>query len=74
LRKEAKEDARTIFGYLCFDHVEENYFNDDIDIDVGYIFADIISLYMVTRSIYTELSTTYSKVMHDSLHKHINQA
>lgn len=73
LRKEAKEHARTIFGYLCFDHVEENYFNDDTDIDVGYIFADIISLYMITRSIYTELSTTYSKVMHDSLHKHSTQ-
>jgi len=67
--KEAKEYARTLFGYLCFDHVEENYFSDDIDIDVGYIFSDIISLYMITRSIYTELSTTYSKVLHDSLHK-----
>ncbi|MDQ3774977.1 MAG: hypothetical protein M3461_11755 [Pseudomonadota bacterium] len=60
--------AKTIFGYLCFDHVEENYFNDNIDVDVGYIFADILSLYMITRAIYTELSTTYSKVMHDSLH------
>lgn len=63
--------ARTIFGYLCFDHVEENYFNDDVDIDVGYIFADIISLYMITRAIYTELSTTYSKVTQDSSHKQL---
>lgn len=59
--------AKTIFGYLCFDHVETNYFNDDTDIDIGYIFADILSLYMITRSIYTELSTTYSKVMQHSL-------
>lgn len=55
--------SRTIFGYLCFDHVETHYFNDDIDIDVGYIFADIISRYMITRSIYTTLSTTYTHVM-----------
>lgn len=54
--------ARTIFGYLCFDHVEKNYFNNDVDIDIGYIFADIISLYMITRIMYTELSTTHSKV------------
>jgi hypothetical protein len=57
--KANEEVSRTIFGYLCFDHVKENYFNDDIDIDVGYIFADIISLYMIARLIYTELSDTF---------------
>lgn len=54
--------AQTIFGYLCLDHVEAGYFNDDSDIDVGYIFADILSLYLITQAIYTTLSTTYSKV------------
>lgn len=65
-KREINTEARTILGYLCFDHVETDYFNDDMDIDVGYIFADILSLYMMTRSIYTELSTTYSKVMQDT--------
>lgn len=53
--------SRTIFGYLCFDHVEENYFNDDVDIRVGYMFADILSLYMIARSTYTEFSETFLK-------------
>lgn len=60
--------SRTIFGYLCFDHVKERYFKHsaDIDIDVGYIFADILSLYMLTVYVYTESSETFSIVM-DSL-------
>jgi hypothetical protein len=57
------EVSRTIFGYLCFDHVETHYFNDDVDIDVGYIFADLLSLYMITRSIYTKLSETFAKAL-----------
>lgn len=55
--------SRSIFGYLCFDHVQENYFNDGIDVDVGYIFADILSLYVITRSIYTDISQTFSKAL-----------
>lgn len=74
LRTEPKEKrSRVIFGYLCFDHVEANYFNDylsdasdaedGIDIDVGYIFADLLCLYMITRAMYTELSATFCKAM-----------
>ncbi len=50
---------RTIFGYLCFDHIETEYFNDAMDVDFGYIVADILSLYLVTTLIYTKRSTTY---------------
>ena len=53
---------RTIFGYLCFDHIEKNYFNSVIDVDFGYIFADILSLYLLVRFIFVNQSTTYKKV------------
>lgn len=53
---------RAIFGFLCFDHVEENYFSENKDVSIGYIFADILSLYVMTRLIYTEISKTYDEV------------
>ncbi len=56
-----KNVNRTIFGYLCFDHVEKNYFDPVIDIDFGYIFADILSLYLLVRFIYVNQSATYNE-------------
>jgi hypothetical protein len=64
--KAKEEGSKIIFGYLCFDHVEENYFDESdesIDINVGYIFADILSLYMITRFTYTGLSETFFKAL-----------
>lgn len=37
----------TIFGYLCFDDVCINYFIEKQDINIGYIFADLLSYYLV---------------------------
>lgn len=53
---------RTIFGYLCFDHIETNYFNPVFDVDMGYIFADILSLYLLIRFVFVNQSGTYSSV------------
>ena len=53
---------RTIFGYLCFDHIETNYFNPVFDVDAGYIFADILSLYLLVRFVFVDQSTTYNAV------------
>lgn len=52
---------RAILGYLCFDHREVNYFDDKIDVAVGYIFADILSIYIFNRLVYTNISETYRK-------------
>lgn len=51
---------RTIFGFLCFDHEDEDYFNEEEDTSVGYVFADIISMYVFTRLVYMEISKTFS--------------
>lgn len=46
-----KHDAsRTVWGFLCFDHTEVDFFqNEDHDDfqDIGYIIADILSLYLM---------------------------
>lgn len=47
----ADKFARSIFGFLCFDHVREDYFQCGLDSDIGYIVADILSLYLITRTV-----------------------
>ena len=54
---------RTIFGYLCFDHVEQDFFNETFDKKFGYILADMLSLFIVNRLVYTKISKTYNKVV-----------
>ena len=54
------KDARSIYGFLCFDHVETDYFNDN-DINVGYILADLLSFYMINNLNFTEYSSTYTR-------------
>lgn len=53
---------RTIFGFLCFDHEEVNYFKKEEDVAVGYVIADILSLYVFTRLVYMEISKTFNSV------------
>jgi hypothetical protein len=52
-----KDVDRTILGYLCFDHIESDFFSPNSDVDYGYICADILSLYLFTRLTYTINST-----------------
>lgn len=52
------EKPRAIWGYLCFDHPEIDYFTEG-DEALGYVFADILSLYLITQLTYTEYSKTY---------------
>ena len=53
---------RTIFGYLCFDHENRDYFLEGIDSQVGYIFADIMSRYLLTTFNFTSASSTYREL------------
>jgi hypothetical protein len=54
-----RHDERLIYGALCFDHVEPHFFRDD-DIDIGYVAADWLSLYLLTQINYTNRSTSYA--------------
>lgn len=57
-----KSYIRTIYGFLCFDHRTINFFNEESDINIGYIFADIIALYMITRLTYMSKSKTFNYI------------
>ncbi len=53
--------GRTVLGFLCFDHTDTEYFNDEDDVSIGYIFADLLSIYLFVRLVYTEISETFAK-------------
>jgi hypothetical protein len=53
---------RSVFGFLCFDHVNTDFFNQGTDIDIGYVFADMLSLYIITRMILMSHSITFKEV------------
>lgn len=57
-----QDDTRTIFGFLCFDHPTENYFNEADDVSIGYIAADWMSLYLMAFRNYTVNSKIYNKL------------
>ncbi|WP_177419808.1 hypothetical protein [endosymbiont of Lamellibrachia barhami] len=59
---EEKVSPRSIYGFLCFDHQEINYFNKKPDITIGYILADMLSLYLINSLTYVDYSTTFSAV------------
>jgi hypothetical protein len=54
---------RIILGYLCLDHVDVGFFKKPLDISVGYVAADIISIFLFTRWLLTEDSETYRRAM-----------
>ncbi len=52
--------ARAVYGLLCFDHREANFFIKEIDVKIGYIIADILSLYLVDLLNYMDYSDTFN--------------
>lgn len=54
---------RAILGFLCLDHVEKFFFEQSEDVDLGYIFSDIMSLYLIDTLTYTNYSRTYTESM-----------
>lgn len=58
------EIARSIYAFLCFDHQDISYFIKDIDVKIGYLFADILSLYLLDCLRYTKYSkNTFRKAI-----------
>lgn len=55
-----KDVDRTIFGYLCLDHISTDYFKPVFDVDSGYVYADILSLYLLVRFVYIDQSKTFN--------------
>ena len=53
---------RTILGFLCFDHPKSNYFKEESDVSVAYIFADVLSQYLFARLAFTYISKTMNEI------------
>lgn len=51
--------GRAIYGFLCLDHHHRNFFKPEMDVAVGYIFADLISLYLISNLTYIDYSKTF---------------
>jgi len=60
-KNDTEEYSRAIMGMLCFDHIDTNFFVDDIDTPAGYVIADIFSLYLLASAMYTDYSKSYQK-------------
>lgn len=54
---------RASFGFLCLDHQNKAFFNEKEDVDLGYIFADILSLYLIKRLTYTTYSAAFNEAL-----------
>lgn len=53
------EAERQIYGYLCIDSIATEFFNDTYDVNVGYFFADMVSIFVFISRMFTGLSRTY---------------
>lgn len=62
---EQHKDSRTVWGFLCFDDKEINYFMNDDNSDfaeIGYIISDILSLYLMYFYNHVSGSTTIKNI------------
>lgn len=65
-----REDGRSILGFICIDHPATYYFDngrtdsyENIDINVIYLFSDMLSLVLVTWLMYTTGSNTFNNYL-----------
>lgn len=54
-------NTRAIWGFVCFDTKKKNYFDENLDLDLGFIIADILSLYVIFYYNYAISSQTVLK-------------
>jgi hypothetical protein len=52
-------ETRIFFGFLCLDHLHEKFFIEEIDSRIGFIFADILSLYFIATLTYKDYSSSH---------------
>lgn len=58
----SSEINKTVFGYLCLDHVDSEFFNTSMDVSIGYAIADAMALFLLTILRYTAASETYNAI------------
>lgn len=53
------ERDKLIYAFLCMDHRHARFFDERIDVWLGYVAADVLSLFFVTQRLYTAHSQSY---------------
>jgi hypothetical protein len=53
---------RCIFGFVCFDHPDAEFFQENSDVDLAYVFSDVMSLYLICQLSCTQYSSAYHTV------------
>lgn len=56
-RLSAVHGERLIFGVLCIDHPKAHFFRNE-DVAFGYVIADLLSIYLLAQSNFTQASAT----------------
>ncbi|SDW16604.1 hypothetical protein [Nitrosomonas oligotropha] len=56
------DKKRTIFGIVCVEHQDTDYFKEESDVSAIYFFADALSQYIFSRLVYTKISETKNKL------------
>ena len=73
LKKVASDSNRFVFGYLCLDHMLEDFFDEDDDYPIGSIFADFISIPFAIQSACIYNSDNFNGALEklDGKYKHV---
>ncbi|MCP3944968.1 MAG: hypothetical protein GY710_26300 [Desulfobacteraceae bacterium] len=58
-----KDIGDRVFGYLCLDHVEPEYFSYEMDTNIGYIFAKLLSHYFLIYFMFINQSKTRTNII-----------
>ena len=56
---------RAILGFLCFDHPEAGYFHRSLDVEIGYLAADLMSMCLFVSVAFTALSKSYREAVRE---------
>lgn len=57
------EAFRVIYGFICIDHKNRNYFDQELDVHIGNIFSEYFLLYLILQSKYVDQSQTFQIAM-----------
>jgi len=60
-RFDVEDSDRLIFGYLCVDHVDAGFFDEELDVPFVEIVANVLSIYAFQRLRFTDFSSTFKK-------------
>jgi hypothetical protein len=70
----SQKPERAILGFLCLDNYEAGYFDEERDVQVAHSIADILSVYVFNRVMYTDASKTFRNVRSMLREKDLNKA